>query len=179
MSDNAPDGPVATALTVDLSRRAFVAQAGLWAAVAAMATRSIAEQAGAQEATPVDPARLQGLLDLSKTLCGGGNFDPDRATMLLQFLAGDSDLSAGLDELLASPPVTGVSLGSSHAQATAQVILIFWYVGAFNGQPVPNRSTAYYGLTAWQAMYTPPVAVCKAFGGWADPPRTEPLVAND
>jgi hypothetical protein len=33
-------------------------------------------------------------------------------------------------------------------------------------------------LTAWQAMYTPPFAVCKLVGGWANPPSMSPRVAN-
>lgn len=181
MTHDTSPGPSATALTFELSRRQFLAQAGLWAALAAVATRSIAEPAGAQDASPVavDPARLQGLLDLSKTLCGGGNLDPDRGAMLAQLLAGDPDLAAGLDELLASPPAEGKPLGSPKAEATAQAILFFWYAGEFKDAPVPDRSTAYYGLTAWQAMYTPPWAVCKAFGGWTDPPRTDPLVPSN
>jgi Membrane bound FAD containing D-sorbitol dehydrogenase len=178
MTYDASDGPIASALAVDLSRRRFLAQGGAWAALAAAATRLAAQRAGAQEATPVDQAKLQSLLDLSKTLCGGGNFDPDRGTLLLQLLSSDPSLAAGLDELLASPPVEGTPVAPQGAQATAQAILVYWYVGAFDGDPVPDRSTAYYGLTAWQAMYTPPFAVCKAYGAWADPPQEKPLVAN-
>jgi hypothetical protein len=178
MSYDASDGPIASALAVDLSRRRFLAQTGAWAALAAAATRLAAERVTAQQATPVDQAKLQGLLDLSKMLCGGGNFDPDRGTLLLQLLSSDPSLAAGLDELLASAPVEGTPVASSPAQATAQAILVYWYVGAFDGNPVSNRSTVYYELTAWQAMYTPPFAVCKAFGGWADPPQEKPLVAN-
>jgi hypothetical protein len=173
------DGPFASALAVDLTRRRFVGQSGLWAALVAVATRSLSAAADAQEATPIDPARLQRLLDLSRALCGGGTFDPDRGTLLAQFLAGDPDLAAGLDDLLASPPTEGASLGSARAQTTAQAILIYWYVGAVDSNPVPDRSTAYYRLTAWQAMYTPPWAVCKAFGAWTEPPRTDPLVAGN
>jgi hypothetical protein len=181
MTQSASDGPIVSALAVDLTRRRFLVQSGLWAAVAAVATRSLAEQAGAQEASPVavDPARLQGLMEISKTLCGGGNLDSTRGAMLAQFLDGDPNLAAGLDELLATPPAEGKPLGSQKAEATAQAILLFWYAGEINGAPVPDRATAYYGLTAWQAMYTPSWAVCKAFGGWADPPRTDPLVPSN
>jgi hypothetical protein len=173
------DQSIASPQETGLSRRQFVAQTGVWAALAIVASTPAPVAVAAQEATPVAPDRLQTLLDLSKTLGGGGTFDPDRGAMLYRFLTSDPELAAGLADLMASPPAEGAPIGSPQAQATAKAILIFWYVGAFADKPVPDRSTAYYGLTAWQAMYTPPWAVCKAFGGWADPPRTEPLVSND
>jgi hypothetical protein len=170
--------PIALPGEIGLSRRQFVAQTGVWAALALVATTPASVALAAQDATPVAADRLQALLDLSKTLCGGGNLDPDRVAMLYRYLTSDPELAAGLDELLASPPTEGAPIGSPHAHATAKAILIFWYVGALDGKPVSDRSTAYYGLTAWQAMYTPPWAICKAFGGWADPPRTGPLVPS-
>jgi hypothetical protein len=176
VTDVRPYGPNSGSLAVDLSRRELVRRAGLWAALAALATRTLPTPAEAQEATRVDPARLQGLLDLSSTLCGGGTFDADRSAMLARFLAADPDLAIGLDELLESSPIGGGSLGSERAEMTARAILIYWYVGSFRDAPVPDRPTAYYQLTAWQAMYTPPWAVCRVFGGWADPPGSDPLV---
>jgi hypothetical protein len=150
------------------------------AAFAAVATRPFAGQIAAQDSSPVavDPTQLQNLLDLSKTLCGGGNFDPERASMLFELIANDTDLLFGLDELFSNPPVEGQPFGSARAQNTAQTILIYWYAGVFKGEPLANRSTAFYQLTAWQAMYTLPWAVCKDFGGWADAPRVDPLVSN-
>ena len=67
------------------------------------------------------------------------------------------------------------AMPNSQASDTATVILLFWYTGYFAGSPIPNRSTLAYQLTSWQAMYTPPVAVCKAFGGWANAPQEGPL----
>lgn len=162
-----------------INRRRFLAQSAIGATSAAIALRFAAERLAAAEATPipVDPAALQQLTDLSRTLAGGGNFDSGRVSILSQLLSTDTDLATGLDELLKTPPVEGQSLGSDHAQKTAQAILLFWYADVFDDKPLPDRSTAYYQLTAWQAMYTPSWAICKAFGGWADAPRTDPLVA--
>lgn len=159
------------------TRRRFVAQSAAVMTSAAIALHLAAERVAAQ-ATPVavDPARLQQLTDLSETLCGGGNFDAGRATKLYQIIAADADLTAGLDELLKSPPVAGQSLGSDQAQQTAQVILIFWYADVFDGDPLPDRGTAYYQLTSWQAMYTFSWAVCHIYGGWADEPADGPIV---
>jgi hypothetical protein len=176
VTDLSPSQRISAGLAVELSRRELVTRAGLWAALAALATQILSTPAEAQEATPVDPAHLQELLDLSSTLCGGGTFNPDRGAMLLRFFRDDPELAAGLDELLASPPVDGESLGSERAQTAAQAILLYWYAGSLRDAPVPDRSTAYYQLTAWQAMYTPSWAVCKVFGGWADPPGSDPLV---
>ena len=172
------DAAIERLSTVDLTRRRFIARSALGAASAIAALRLAAERLAAADATPipVDEAKLQQLTDLSKTLCGGGNFDSKRATKLLQLLSADPDLAAGLDELLTSPPVEGQSLGSDKAQQIARAILIFWYVDSFDDAVLPDRATAYYQLTAWQAMYTPSWAICKAFGGWADAPRTDPLV---
>lgn len=162
-----------------ITRRTLIATSGLWASLVALATTSDAALASHQ-ATPADPARVQDLLALSQHLCGGGRFDPDRAAMLLDFLSHDPVLANGLDDLLANPPVEGTPLDDSEAGTTAQAILVFWYAGIMQGEPAPNRGSAYYGLTAWQAMYTPSWAVCKVFGGWADPPQPGPLVpAND
>jgi hypothetical protein len=181
MTKGIPDEVNSSARANEITRRQFMVRSGVWAALAAVATRSVAEQVAAQEASPVaiDPTELQKLLDLSKTLCGGGNFDPDRGSILFELIANDTDLLLGLDELFSTPPVEGQPLGSARAQNTAQTILVYWYAGVFKGEPVSNRSTAFYQLTSWQAMYTLPWAVCKDFGGWADAPRVDPLVASN
>jgi hypothetical protein len=184
----APD-PLAV-FALQLSRRRLLTGVGVASLTGGLSPLPTTETTVAQDATPaaIDPARLSGLVDLSRTLCGGGNFDSARATSLLGLLDADPALAQGLAELLASPPVdpagsatppaAPTSVPSSRAQAAAQAILVYWYVGVFNGDPVADRATAYYGLTAWQAMYTPPFAVCKLFGGWADPPASNPLVAS-
>lgn len=176
MPQHRNDVPIEQVPQIELTRRRFVAFPVALAAAAAL--RAAAERVAAADATPlpVDGDRLAQLTDLSRTLCGGGNLDAKRAANLLQLLDADADLTAGLDELLANSPVEGESLGSAKAQTTAQAILLFWYVDVFDGDLLPDRSSAYYQLTAWQAMYTPVWAVCKSFGGWGDAPRTEPLV---
>lgn len=181
MTTAIPDEVTSQVRAIDLTRRQLVVRTGVWAALTALATRSVAERVTAHEASPVavDPAQVQGLLDVSKTLCGGGNFDPDRGRMLFELIANDADLLLGLDELMATPPVEGQPLGSTRAQNTAQTILVYWYAGVFKGEPVANRSTAFYQLTAWQAMYTLPWAVCKDFGGWAAAPRPDSLVPSN
>lgn len=162
-----------------INRRRFIAQSAAGATSAAIALRFATERRAAADATPipVDPDVLQQLTALSRVLAGGGNFDSGRVSILYQLLSADTDLAAGLDELLKTPPVEGQSLGSDNAQKTAQAILLFWYADIFDAEVRPDRSSAYYQLTAWQAMYTPTWAICKSFGGWADAPRTDPLVA--
>jgi hypothetical protein len=130
----------------------------------------------------VDDATVRELIDLARTLCGGGTFAPAQATMLLILLAADPHLSQGFADLMLAPPVAGAvpvaPSGRSPQAAAMQAILRFWYVGEFAGQPIANRGTAYYTLTAWQAMYTPPFAVCKAYGVWADAPEDHPAVPS-
>lgn len=158
----------------DLSRRELMRRVAAGAGLAGLATLPLGDRA-AKAAVPAasavtDPAQVQRLIALSQTLCGGGRFDPNRAAALLQLLDADPGLKRGLAELLTPPPATPAA-PSANAQATEEAILLYWYVGTFGGKPVPDRATAYYTLTAWQAMYAPPYAVCKAFGAWSDPPK--------
>jgi hypothetical protein len=134
----------------------------------------------ATSATPGTDVSVDQLIALSRELCGGGQFDPDRAATLLAVLTGDETLNAGLHELLTNPN-TGLSTeatpsASKAAQSAAETILLYWYTGYVNDEPVPDRSTMYYQLTTWQAMYTPSFAVCKLFGGWSEAPAAGPLV---
>lgn len=174
----APDGT-----TAGISRRQVLSTAGGVAAIGGLAAVS----AGAILASrptptrqsrvtlPVDQATAAQLIDLSRTLCGGGTFDPTQATILLELLAADPDLSRGFIDLRLEPPVAGTTPAhSDQAAAAMRAILRFWYVGEFAGKPVANRAAVYGQLTAWQAMYTPPYAVCKAFGAWAEAPDDQP-----
>jgi len=172
MIGNTMDEPAA-----GLTRRRLMTRSALLAASAAAALRLAAERVTAEGTPPaaVDQNDLQQLTDLSRTLCGGGNFDARRTATLAQLLAADSQLTGGLSELLATPPVEGRPFGSPQAERTAQAILLFWYTDIFDGAVLPDRSSTYYQLTAWQAMYTPTWAICKAFGAWSDAPRTDPL----
>jgi hypothetical protein len=175
------DASVAQSIADALTRRHFMGMSAGAGAAVLLALCQAAERVEAQDGSPipVDPDDLQQLIDLSKTLCGGGNFSTDRATGLMQLIVGSSALQTGFAELTATPPVPGQPFSSDLAHATAQTILLYWYVGVFAGAPLPDRSTAYYQLTAWQAMYTYSQAVCKAYGGWADPPNLAPIVPGN
>ena len=181
MTQTTNDASVAQSIVDALTRRHFMSISSGAGVAVLLALRQAAERVDAQDATPVpvDPDELQQLVDLSSTLCGGGRFDAGRATGLMQLIAGSSALQAGFAELTATPPVPGQPFSSDLAHATAQTILLYWYVGVFAGAPVPDRSTAYYRLTSWQAMYTYSQAVCKAYGGWAEPPNLTPIVPGN
>ena len=147
-------------------------------AAALLALRQGIERVSAQDATPiaVDPDRLQQLIEFSQTLCGGGSFTTARATNLYQLIFTDSDLETGFDQLIAQPPVPGQPIEPDIAKATAQVILLFWFADLYAGEPLPDRGSAYYQLTSWQAMYTFSWAVCHAYGAWAQAPSTDPII---
>lgn len=147
--------------------------------------------AAAAQGTPTSaqtptPAEVDAFITLSRSLSGGGRFDTGMAKQLLGWMNADAVLRRGLDELLKYPavalgartasPEAGNRSSPSEIDAAVNAILTFWFVGYFNGEPIPGRSEAYDGLLAWQAMYTEPVATCKEFGGWAQPPNTEPVV---
>lgn len=181
MSDQPAGRDVARA---PVSRRALAGGAvviGGMAAIGAggiLATR-IARGPDQVETLAVTPENVQALTTLSATLCGGGSFDEGRAETLLELLAADPGLSRGFVELQVDDPVPGTQLVlSSDAEATMQAILRYWYIGEFNGEAVEGRAAVYDQLTAWQAMYTPPYAVCKAFGAWADAPEDQPALPS-
>jgi hypothetical protein len=128
----------------------------------------------AQSATP-SADQLAKLESLSKTLCGGGVFAEAQVAQLANLLTTDSNLMAGVEELLrggSATPAPGSR--SPAAQAAAQEILLFWYTGEFKGEPIPNHEDIYTQLQAWQAMYTPAWTVCKVYGEWANPPTMTP-----
>jgi hypothetical protein len=178
MSDSNLDEAVSRASAIEWSRRQFMLRSGIWTLAAAAAVDLGAQGIAAQDATAiaVDPARLQQLTDLSQTLCGGGNITTARATTLYQLIFTDPPLEAGFEQLIATPPVDGQPIEPESAKATAQTILNFWYADLFSGEPLPDRGSAYYQVTAWQAMYTFSWAVCHSFGAWANEPSTEPIV---
>jgi hypothetical protein len=166
-----------------VSRRRALTAAGGVAAVGGLAALSaagiLAPRPVELSQLTVDAATAQRLVDLSRTLCGGGTFDTAQATLLLEALAADAELGRGLVDLLLAPPVPGVSEDlSTEAEAARRAILRFWYAGEINGEPVADRGAAYDQLTAWQAMYTPPFAVCKAYGAWAEAPDDAPAVPS-
>ncbi len=128
----------------------------------------------AQPATPSSD-QLTPLASLSQTLCGGGVFADAQLAQLASLLAGDPELNAGVQELLRDDPATpSPGSRSPAAQAAAQAILLYWYIGEFKGEPIPNHAEVYDQLQAWQAMYTPAWTTCKVYGAWADPPTMTP-----
>jgi hypothetical protein len=169
-----PQTTIEASVAAALTRRTFM---GWSAGASAAILLALRRRAEAADATPVavDPARLQQLIDLSQTLCGGGSFATQRATNLYQLIFTDEALESGFDQLVAQPPVAGQPIEPDLAKATAQVILIFWFADFFAGEPLPDRGSAYYQLTSWQAMYTFSWAVCHFYGGWAEEPADDPI----
>jgi hypothetical protein len=165
----------ATSMRIEITRRELLLQAMALGALAAVAAQPLAVGAQTPEASPVSSDDLAALVNLSRTLTGG-KVDEARAAMLLDFLRADPDLSKGFDQLLADPPVADQRVAQGSPAAVAAVILTFWYAGSLDGQPVADRDTAYYQLTAWQAMYTFPGSVCRGFGAWQDEPAATPIV---
>jgi len=156
-----------------ISRRRLFAQAGAWSAAAGLGLAS-GQIASAQGTAAPGSDDVAALLRISQQLCGGGELDAARGAMLLDLLTGDPELSAGLAELQAAP-FDDLSTLSRAANAAATAILLFWYAGAFDDEPVSDRATAYYSLTAWQAMYTYPMSTCRGFGLWQELPSSEPM----
>ena len=130
---------------------------------------------------PPPPEELDAFMAISTILVGGGRLDRTRGERLLTLLTADPARRPGLAALLVAAPAPGAAAATPIAlppggQAVAADILRFWYLGTFDGQPVADRATAWFGLSAWQAVpYTPAPSVCKAFGFWA----TEGLRTED
>jgi hypothetical protein len=155
-----------------VSRRAVLrAAAGVLAAGALPASHvPVGAQTPAAAPTPTpSPERVDAFVALSQALVGGGRLDPERAAQFLQLNDADPDRAAALDALLALDPATAVAEG---VQASpVKPILHFWYRGVFDGQPVPDRETFWYGLSSWQSVrYTSSTSICKRFGDWAEAP---------
>lgn len=172
------------AFAQEWTRRRVLASFGLAGAAAALAPRVADAAQEAATATPsADQEQLDGLAALSKELCGGGDFAPAMTATLRGLLTADAKLANGLDELLAAAPgslatATPAAL-SADGKAASEAILLFWYTGSFNGDPITDRAADYTQLLAWQAMYTPAWTTCKLFGAWADPPTLTPQVPEN
>jgi hypothetical protein len=169
-------------LAQEINRRRFMAALGL--ATGSLAGVSLPSFAAEGTATPTaDQEQVGKVTALSQALCGGGTFVDSEVEALMKLLASDVKLSQGLDELLATPVDRLLSAtpaaGSGSAEATAQAILLYWYTGQFNGNPVPDRAANYTQLLAWQAMYTPAWTTCKLYGGWAEAPTVAPQVPEN
>jgi hypothetical protein len=166
------------ALMQEINRRRLLLGLSAAAALGLAPRPGLAAQTPTPAATPVDQAKVDQLIALSKTLCGGGNFDPTQAATLLGLMSKDAKLTRGLAELETASTATPAPV-LADAKAAEQAILLFWYTGYFNDEPLPNHAAIYDNLLAWQSMYTPPWAVCKLYGAWADPPATTPQVPEN
>ena len=168
------------ALLQEINRRRLLFGLSAAAAFGLTSQPGLAAQTPTPAATPDDQAKIDQLIALSKTMCGGGNFDAGQAATLFSLISKDAKLSNGLAELEATAKTAATpTAGSADAKAAEQAILLFWYTGYFNGEPLPDHAATYDQLLAWQAMYTPPWAVCKVYGAWADPPATTPQVPGN
>jgi hypothetical protein len=164
----------------ELNRRRLLLGLSAAAALGLTPRPGHAAQTPTPATTPADQAKVDQLIALSKTMCGGGNFDPTQAATLLSLLSKDAKLSNGLAELAATAKTAATPVpASADAKAAEQAILLFWFTGYWNDEPLPDHAATYDQLLAWQAMYTPPWAVCKVYGAWADPPATTPQVPEN
>lgn len=126
----------------------------------------------AQGATPAaGGVTVDQLMALSATLVGGGNLNADFGPQLLDLFSKDPTRLRGLQELLAAGPSAATPTPSSPAAKQAATdILSYWYLGEFDGKPVPTRQGLYFGLASWQTVpYITIQSVCKGFGYWAKP----------
>lgn len=157
-----PDGPA-------LDRRALMLGSAVAVAGASLAAGMAFPVAG-QSATPMaSPARADGdlLWRVSVRLAGTDALDDDALPVLVD-LAGDDPALGEIAGIDIFTPEAMEEL-SDPARALASNILQFWYLGNWNGQPVPNRADTYLGLVVWSALpYATQPTVCKRYGYWSD-----------
>ncbi len=119
-------------------------------------------------AQDTDP-RVTSFITMATALVGGGRIDPKRAEQFIALNDADPSNAKSLDALLAEDPDT--VLADPTAYPLVVPIVTFFYVGSYNDEPVADRQSFWYGLTAWQAVvYTSSTSICKRFGDWAEPP---------
>lgn len=132
------------------------------------------------QASPVPGVSIASFMDLSQALVGGGTLDPARGDQLLALIANDPTRRTALDELLAirsgglsaTPVATPIAALSDGARDLVGQLLRFWYLGTYDDQPVTDRTDFWFSLSSWQAVrYTFATSICKAYGGWAQPPQ--------
>jgi len=163
-----------------INRRRLLLGLSATAALVLAPQPGLATQTPTPAASPADQARVDRIISLSKTLCGGGSFDRNQAATLLQLISKDANLSNGVAELEATAKTSATPAPvSADAKAAEEAILLLWYTGYFNGEPLPDHAATYDNLLAWQAMYTPAWAVCKVYGDWANPPAKAPQVPEN
>lgn len=161
--------------TARISRRALISASVATAAAAPVAGRAAAQGSMHQEATPdaspvtssIDSGKL---LDLSARLVGGGNLAQDAVGGLAALLASEPAIETTFAELAALGEITPEALAaiSPEARRVSANILQYWYLGRYDGEPVPRRADIYFSLVSWQALpYATQPTLCKSFGYWA------------
>jgi hypothetical protein len=127
-------------------------------------------------ATPAAPRSTTGgdedeLLAVSELLVGGGSLPTDALPALALLVNADPALVAALPELRSALQVRSADAlerATPDVQRLAGNILSFWYLGTFDGTPVPNRAEMFPALMSWQTLpYVTILTVCKGFGYWA------------
>lgn len=148
-----------------VSRRAMVAGAAGTVGLAAARTGSTAQ------GTPAtDGLDTQRVMMVSANLCGGAQLKTTHLDELLALMTGESDAASSLEELARVTEFTDAAMKelSPEAQALAANMLQFWFLGRWNGEPIPNRSGVFFDLACWQALpYSTQPSTCKSFGYWA------------
>ncbi len=160
--------------TARMSRRALIASSVATAAAMPVAQHSLAHDSMQKEATPAASPVASSidndkLLDLSVRLVGGGNLAQDAVGGLAALLAPEPAIEKTLADLEALLEFTPESLAviSAEAQRIAGNILQYWYLGRYDGEPVPQRAGIYFSLVSWQALpYAIQPTLCKSFGYW-------------
>src|SRR3954447_20593990 len=77
--------------TQELNRRRLLLGLGAATAMGLIPRSGFAAQTSTPDATPADQARVDQLITLSKTLCGGGNFAATQAATLLSLIDKDAN----------------------------------------------------------------------------------------
>lgn len=124
--------------------------------------------ASAVATSQIDTAKL---MMLSANLCGGASLKPALAEGLASLLAGEENVNASLEELLAVDWFTPETLAetSPEAQRVAKNILQYWFLGRYDGELVENRSKLYIELASWQSLpYQTQQGACKGVNYWAE-----------
>lgn len=152
-----------------LTRRRVLQGAAL--TTGALALGLEAAPALAQSATPnASGVTVDQLMALSAQLVGGGQLNADFGPQLLALIAKDPAQLSALKELIAGGSAATPEPASPAAKKVVANILTYWYVGEFDGNPVPDRQGLYFGLAAYQTVpYVTIQSVCKGFGYWAQP----------
>lgn len=171
----APDCGCAESQARALTRRRLVgAAAGTLATTPLHAMAQSTPETEQPVATPSASVAidLERLATVSLALVGGGTLAEEAVQTLGELISADPARVAAFEELAGlddSPTQDAVADLSGDARALAEEIIGFWYLGAFDGKPVENRASLYFGLPVWGTLpYITQPTLCKSFGYWAN-----------